>query len=97
MPEIAAIIDHTQLKPGTTSEDVVKLCDEARRYGFATVCVGPAWVELAARLLHGSRTVPITVVAFPLGTATPTRRCRKRARRSAKARARSTWWRISPR
>jgi deoxyribose-phosphate aldolase len=70
MPEIAAIIDHTQLKPGTTSEDVVKLCDEARRYGFAAVCVGPAWVELAARLLHGSRTVPITVVAFPLGTAT---------------------------
>ena len=70
MPEIAARIDHTQLKPGTTSEDVVKLCDEARRYGFATVCVGPGWVELAARLLQASRTVPITVVAFPLGTAT---------------------------
>jgi deoxyribose-phosphate aldolase len=70
MPEIAAIIDHTLLKPGTTSEDIVKLCDEARRYGFATVCVSPSWVELAVRLLQGARTVPITVVAFPLGTAT---------------------------
>ncbi|TMB35829.1 MAG: deoxyribose-phosphate aldolase [Deltaproteobacteria bacterium] len=43
---------------------------EARRHGFATVCVNPSWVEVAARLLHGSSTVPIAVVAFPSGAAT---------------------------
>src|SRR5207237_1210544 len=61
---------HTMLKPDATREDIVKACDEARRHGFATVCVNPSWVELAARLLHGSSTLPIAVVAFPSGAAT---------------------------
>ena len=36
---VASLIDHTLLKPDATREDVIKLCDEARRYGFATVCL----------------------------------------------------------
>lgn len=68
--DLASVIDHTLLKPDATREDIVKACEEARRYGFATVCVNPSWVELAARLLHGSNTLPIAVVAFPSGAAT---------------------------
>jgi deoxyribose-phosphate aldolase len=68
--DLAQVIDHTMLKPDATRDDIVKACDEARRHGFATVCVNPSWVELAARLLHGSTTVPIAVVAFPSGAAT---------------------------
>ena len=68
--DLAQVIDHTMLKPDATREDIVKACDEARRHGFATVCVNPSWVELAARLLHGSSTLPIAVVAFPSGAAT---------------------------
>jgi deoxyribose-phosphate aldolase len=66
--DLARLIDHTLLKPDATHDDIVKLCDEARRYGFAAVCVRPASVALAARLLAGSSTLPITVVGFPLGT-----------------------------
>jgi len=68
--DLAQVIDHTMLKPDATREDIVKTCEEARRHGFATVCVNPSWVEVAARLLHGSSTVPIAVVAFPSGAAT---------------------------
>src|SRR5207248_6785659 len=68
--DLAQVIDHTMLKPDATREDIVKACDEARRHGFATVCVNPSWVELTARLLHGSSTLPIAVVAFPSGAAT---------------------------
>src|SRR3954463_15869049 len=67
--DLAQVIDHTMLKPDATRQDIVALCEEARRYGFATVCVNSCWVELAARLLHGSSTVPIAVVGFPLGAA----------------------------
>ena len=68
--DLAQVIDHTMLKPDATREDIVKACEEARRHGFATVCVNPSWIELAARLLHGSTTLPIAVVAFPSGAAT---------------------------
>jgi deoxyribose-phosphate aldolase len=67
--DLAAIIDHTMLDPDASRDDIVRVCEEARRYGFATVCVRPSWIDLAARLLEGSGTVPIAVVAFPLGTA----------------------------
>jgi deoxyribose-phosphate aldolase len=67
--DIAQYIDHTLLKPEATRDDVVKLCEEARQYGFATVCVNSANVALAARTLKGSSTVPIAVVGFPLGAA----------------------------
>jgi len=66
--QLASMIDHTLLKPGATREELVQLCEEARRYGFATVCVSPENVALCARLLEGSGTRPITVVGFPSGT-----------------------------
>jgi deoxyribose-phosphate aldolase len=68
--DLAPYIDHTLLKPDATREDLIKLCDEARRYGFATVCVNSGNVALCARLLAGCATRPIAVVGFPLGAAT---------------------------
>ena len=70
-PELARYIDHTLLKAEATRDELVKLCDEARRYGFATVCVNSSNVNLAAQLLQGCSTVPIAVVGFPLGAALP--------------------------
>jgi deoxyribose-phosphate aldolase len=69
--DIAPYIDHTLLKPEATREEVIKLCEEARKYGFATVCVNSSHVGTAARVLNGSKTVPIAVVGFPLGAAMP--------------------------
>ncbi len=69
--DIAPYIDHTLLKPEASREDVVKLAEEARKYGFATVCVNSSQVATAARILSGSKTVPIAVVGFPLGAALP--------------------------
>ncbi len=68
--DLAPYIDHTLLKPDATRDDLIKLCDEARRYGFATVCVNSSNVALCARLLQGCSTKPIAVVGFPLGAAT---------------------------
>src|SRR5438105_3819081 len=68
--DLAPYIDHTLLKPDATRDDLVKLCDEARKYGFATVCVNSSNVGLCARLLQGSSVKPIAVVGFPLGAAT---------------------------
>ena len=64
---IAALIDHTLLRPEATRDQVEKLCQEALRFRFASVCVNPAWVPLCARLLHGSPVKVCTVVGFPLG------------------------------
>ena len=66
-PGIAALIDHTILKPGATRNDVVKICREARQYGFASVCVNPYWVPLVRAELAGSAVKVCTVVGFPLG------------------------------
>lgn len=66
-PAIAALIDHTILKPDATRADIVKLCREARQYGFASVCVNPYWVPLVAAELRGSPVKVCTVVGFPLG------------------------------
>jgi deoxyribose-phosphate aldolase len=68
--DLAPYIDHTLLKPSATRDDLVKLCDEARKYGFATVCVNSSNVALCARLLEGCGTRPIAVVGFPLGAGT---------------------------
>ena len=70
MADLARYIDHTLLDPSATRDDLVKLCDEARRYGFATVCVYPSNVALCARLLEGCKTRPIAAVGFPLGAGT---------------------------
>jgi deoxyribose-phosphate aldolase len=66
-PSIAALIDHTLLKPEATEDDIRKLCAEALKYSFASVCVNPYWVPLAASLLKGSPVKVCTVVGFPLG------------------------------
>jgi deoxyribose-phosphate aldolase len=69
---IAAMIDHTLLRPDATRADIVKLCGEARQYGFATVCINPYWVPLASSDLEGSAVRVCTVAGFPLGaTSTP--------------------------
>src|SRR5712692_5847360 len=69
--DIAPYIDHTLLKPDATREEITKLAEEARKHGFATVCVNSANVGTVARILSGSKTVPIAVVGFPLGAALP--------------------------
>ena len=66
-PAIAALIDHTLLKPEATREDIRKLCREARQYSFASVCVNPYWVPLVASELEHSAVKVCTVVGFPLG------------------------------
>ncbi|MEO5969929.1 MAG: deoxyribose-phosphate aldolase [Bdellovibrionia bacterium] len=65
---LAAMIDHTILKPDATRAEVERICQEALKYGFATVCVNPNHVEFAANLLKNSSVKPIAVVGFPLGT-----------------------------
>jgi deoxyribose-phosphate aldolase len=71
MNNIAKMIDHTLLKPETTKEQIVKLCEEAKQYNFASVCVNPTWVATAAELLKGSDVKVCTVIGFPLGANTP--------------------------
>lgn len=66
-PAIAALIDHTILKPEATRADVIKVCREARQYNFASVCVNPYWVPLVRTELQGSPVKVCTVVGFPLG------------------------------
>jgi deoxyribose-phosphate aldolase len=63
----ASLIDHTLLKPEATDEDIKRLCEEASRYRFASVCVNPTWVKVAACSLRGSGIPVCTVIGFPLG------------------------------
>jgi deoxyribose-phosphate aldolase len=63
----ASLIDHTLLKPEATDEDIKRLCEEASRYRFASVCVNPTWVKVAACSLRGSGVPVCTVIGFPLG------------------------------
>jgi deoxyribose-phosphate aldolase len=69
--EVAAMIDHTLLKPEATRAEIDQLCREAREFHFATVCVNPAWVSAAAAALRGSGVGVCSVVGFPLGATTP--------------------------
>jgi deoxyribose-phosphate aldolase len=66
-PSVARMIDHTLLKPEASKEQIVKLCEEAKQYKFATVCVNPYWVSTAAQELKGTGVGVTTVVGFPLG------------------------------
>jgi deoxyribose-phosphate aldolase len=68
---IPAFIDHTLLKPEATHDQITQLCQEAREYGFAAVCVNPTNVKLAAELLKGSPVAVCTVIGFPLGATLP--------------------------
>lgn len=69
--EIASYIDHTLLAPTASTAQIVKLCGEAKKYGFASVCVNPYYVALAAAELKGCPSKVCTVVGFPLGASTP--------------------------
>src|SRR5258708_1699655 len=66
---IAALIDHTLLRADATRDDVLRLCEEARCYGFATACVNSYWVPLVAAELSGATAKVCSVVGFPLGAA----------------------------
>lgn len=68
---IAAMIDHTLLKPEATQAQIEKLCAEAAEYHFASVCVNPVYIPLAARLLKGTGVKVCCVVGFPLGAIAP--------------------------
>lgn len=63
-------IDHTLLKPTATSEDIIKLCEEAKTYNFKAVCVNSCFVKLAKETLENSDVKVCTVIGFPLGTNT---------------------------
>ncbi|HWS95285.1 MAG TPA: deoxyribose-phosphate aldolase [Candidatus Methylomirabilis sp.] len=64
---MASLIDHTLLSASATSREIISLCADAKRYGFYSVMVNPAWVALAAAQVHGSPVKVGTVVGFPLG------------------------------
>ncbi|HNQ16455.1 MAG TPA: deoxyribose-phosphate aldolase [Pyrinomonadaceae bacterium] len=67
----ASLIDHTLLRPEASEADIKKLCNEAIQFGFASVCVNPAWVKKAAEFLRGSSIPVCTVIGFPLGATLP--------------------------
>lgn len=68
---LAKYIDHTLLKPQASQEQVRKICDEAKKYHFASVCVNPNYIEFVAQQLAGSGVAPCVVIGFPLGATTP--------------------------
>lgn len=70
-PDVAQMIDHTLLKPDASQDQIAQLCYEARKYGFAAVCVNPSYVRLCSQLLKGSPVHVCTVVGFPLGATPP--------------------------
>lgn len=63
----ALMIDQTLLKPDVTKEEVEAFCLLAAKYGFASVCINPAYVTLAHEILKGTKTKTCTVIDFPLG------------------------------
>ena len=68
--QLAKMIDHTILKPEADKASIEKICKEALEYNFASVCINPTNVELAAKLLKGSEVKVCTVIGFPLGANT---------------------------
>jgi len=66
-PDLAGMIDHTLLKPDAPRADIEKLCAEAKKYGFASVCINPCYVSLCSKLLKGTGVKVCTVIGFPLG------------------------------
>lgn len=70
MTNYAAMIDHTLLKQDATKGQIEQICAEAKQYVFASVCVNPTWIKLAASLLEGTEVKVCTVIGFPLGAST---------------------------
>lgn len=69
--DVVKMIDHTLLKPDATRDQIKKVCDEAKQYGFASVCVNPSYIAYVAQQLRGSSVAPCCVVGFPLGATVP--------------------------
>ena len=69
--QLAKLIDHTLLKPNATKDDITRLCEEAKKYEFWSVCVNPTYVSLAAKVLQETDVKVCSVVGFPLGANTP--------------------------
>ena len=69
-PDLARMIDHTLLKPEATVDQVEKLCAEAKKFHFASVCINPSYVPLCSKLLKESDVKVCTVIGFPLGATT---------------------------
>ncbi|OGU72552.1 MAG: deoxyribose-phosphate aldolase [Ignavibacteria bacterium RBG_16_34_14] len=67
---LAGKIDHTLLKPDATPDEIKKLCDEAAKFKFASVCINPGYVTLCYNLLKGTGVKVCTVIGFPLGSTT---------------------------
>ncbi|MDZ7346138.1 MAG: 2-deoxyribose-5-phosphate aldolase, partial [candidate division KSB1 bacterium] len=67
---LAALIDHTLLKPEATLEQILKLCEEATEHRFASVCVNPAWAPVCLDQLANTGVAVCSVVGFPLGAST---------------------------
>jgi len=68
--KLAAFIDHTNLKPDATRDDIITLCEEAKQFQFMSVCVNPSWIPLCVEQLDGASVLTCAVVGFPLGAAT---------------------------
>lgn len=69
--KVVKLIDHTLLKPEATADEIERLCQEAAKYGFYSVCVNPSWVQKAKALLRGTSVKVCAVVGFPLGAQSP--------------------------
>jgi len=69
--QLAKMIDHTQIKPTATKDDIVKLCKEAEKHGFGCVCVNSAYVPLAKQLLRGTDVKVASTAGFPFGSNLP--------------------------
>ena len=73
--ELNKFIDHTLLRADATEEEIKKLCEEAKQYHFASVCVNPYYIPLCKQLLDGSDVKVCTVIGFPLGQMTTKAKC----------------------
>ena len=69
--ELAKYIDHTLLKPESTRADLARVCEEAKHYNTASVCVNPCWIGFVAEQLKGTDIKPCCVIGFPLGATLP--------------------------
>lgn len=73
--QIAAVIDHTLLKPEANRDQIVQLSEEAVSFGFAAVCVNPCWISLVAAIVHGTPVKVASTIGFPLGAGHTTTKC----------------------
>ena len=69
--DLAKYIDHTLLKPESTRADIARVCEEAKHYNTASVCVNPCWIGFVAEQLKGTDIKPCCVIGFPLGATLP--------------------------